>query len=149
VKLSVLAMMLFACAATRSKPMGPWTIEVTSSGGLAGRGAGSYTVDSTGNVSVVTMARKSCTFRATDADVDRIASLLAEAKPESWSPSYKPKDLCCDRFEYTMTITEGESKRTVEWIDDPPPMPADLTAIIAAMMGGEESVRVKYGAQCR
>src|SRR4051794_23240691 len=72
-KLSAITMMLLilSCAAARTAPPEPWSIEVTSSGGIAGRGAGSFAIDSTGKVAVTTMTRKSCTFQATEDEMRR------------------------------------------------------------------------------
>jgi hypothetical protein len=151
-KLSVMiAMMMLtvSCAASRTQPAEPWSIEVTSSGGLAGKGAGSYAIDSTGKVSVTTMTGRSCTLKATDEEMRRFRELLTNARPESLQESYLPKDPCCDRFEYELTLDEAGTKHTVKWIDDPSPMPKDLTALTEAMVGGAESLRVKYGDQCR
>jgi hypothetical protein len=151
-KLSVMiAMMLMtlSCAASRTRPIEPWSIAVTSSGGLAGKGAGSYAIDSTGKISVTTMLGRSCTFQATDAEMSRFRELLTNARPESWQASYIPKDPCCDRFEYELTLDEAGTKRTVKWIDDPEPMPNDLKALTNAMVGPAPSLRDSYGAQCQ
>ena len=151
-KLSVMiAMMLttLSCAATRTQPIEPWSIDVTSSGGLAGKGAGSYAIDSAGKISVTTMTGKSCTFQATDEERSRFRELLTNARPDTWSASYIPEDPCCDRFEYELTLDEAGVKHTVKWIDDPLPMPRDLEALTNAMVGPPPSLRVTYGAQCQ
>ena len=70
------------------------------------------------------------------------------AKPDGWKDEYIPADRCCDRIEYTMTLEQKGGERTIRWIDDPLPMPEDLVALTRALMGGEESVRVRYGGQC-
>ena len=150
-KLSVMiAMMLtLSCAASRTKPIEPWSIAVTSSGGLAGRGAGSYAIDSAGKISVTTMMGRSCTFQATDEEMSRFRELLTNARPETWNESYIPSDPCCDRFEYELTLDEAGAKTTVKWIDDPEPMPKDLAALTDAMVGAPPSLRVAYGSQCQ
>ena len=150
-KLSAITMMLLtlSCAATRTAPAEPWSVEVTSTGGIAGRGAGSFAIDSAGKVSVTTMTRKSCTFQATDDEISRFRELLANAGPDTWSESYLPKDPCCDRFEYELTLDLAGTKKTVKWIDDPAPMPKDLAALTSAMVGTPPSLRVTYGAKCQ
>lgn len=152
-KLSLLAAMVMmttvSCAAARTAPAEPWSVGVTSSGGLAGRGAGSFAIASNGEVSVTTMTGKSCTLRATDADLRRFVELLTNAKPEAWAESYVPENSCCDRFEYVLTLDEAGRKTTVKWIDDPAPMPKDLQALTEAMVGQPPSLRVDYGSQCR
>ena len=150
-KLSVMTtmMLMLSCAASSSAPREPWSIAVTSSGGLAGRGAGSYSIDSAGEVAVTSMSGKSCTFRATDAELARFRELLTNAQPERWKDSYVPEESCCDRFQYEMTIDEAGAKTVVTWIDDPEPMPEDLAALTNAMTGAPPSLRVTYGGQCR
>lgn len=150
-KLSVVAtmMLVLSCAASHTAPVEPWSVSVTSSGGIAGRGAGSYAIASDGQVSVTSMSGRSCTFRATEEEIRRFKELLTNARPETWEPSYIPKDPCCDRFEYELVLDEAGKKQTVKWIDDPQPMPKDLVALTDAMVGAPPSLRVTYGAQCQ
>lgn len=149
-KLSVIAAMLLmlSCAASRTKPAEPWSVAVTSSGGLAGRGAGSYSINSTGEISVTTIAGKTCLMPASDETRSRFDSLLTNARPDAWRGSYVPKESCCDRIEYELTLDEAGTKHTVKWIDDPSPMPKDLADLTDAMVGAN-SLRVDYGAKCR
>jgi hypothetical protein len=150
-KLSIIATMLLvvSCAASQPRPIEPWSVEVTSSGGLAGHGAGSYAIDSDGKVSVTSMGGKSCTFQATEDGRRRFAELLANARPDKWAASYLPKDPCCDRFEFELTLDEAGAKHTVKWMDDSPPMPRDLAALTGAVMGEPPSLRVTYGEKCQ
>jgi hypothetical protein len=150
-KLSVIAMMLLmsSCAASGRAPAEPWSVRVTSSGGIAGRGAGTFAIDSDGGIAVTTMTGKSCTFRATDDEMRRFRELLSNAHPESWSESYIPKESCCDRFEYELTLDEAGKKHTVKWIDDPAPMPKDLAALTNAMVGPAPSLRDPYATRCQ
>ena len=151
-KLSIVAtlmLLMLSCAASQTKPAEPWSIEVTSSGGLAGRGAGSYAIDSSGRISMTTMMGKSCTFTASEEEMRRFTELLTNARPETWAASYIPKDPCCDRFEYELTLDEAGTKHTVRWIDDPEPMPNDLAALTNAMVGPPPSLRVTYGPKCQ
>ena len=149
-KLSLLGMVLvMSCAAAQSKPAEPWRVEVRTEGGIAGKGIGSYAVSSDGTISVVSMARVACTFRATDEELDRIRTLLANAHPETWRASYAPEDRCCDRIEYTLTVDQAGTVHTTEWIDDALPMPKDLSALAGAMTGPKPSLRDTYSARCR
>lgn len=149
-KLSLLAMMvLTACAASHSRPNRPWRMELVTSGGFAGRGNGNYTIDSAGKIGVVSTSGRTCAFDAAPEDVTRFEDLLRAAKPGTWNESYVPENSCCDRFEYSLTIEEAGVKRTVRWIDDPLPMPKDLEAISNAMIGGADSLRVRFSERCR
>jgi hypothetical protein len=147
-RLSALMVMLFtACAATKA-PVSPWRIALTSSGGLAGRGAGSYSIDSDGRISVTTMQGRTCSATATAAQLDRFNDLVAAAEPDRWSDRYVPEETCCDRFEYTMSVDRAGVQKQVVWIDDPLPMPADLQAIVDAMTSGPDSLRARSVETC-
>jgi hypothetical protein len=145
----LLGFLTAGCAASQSTPVEPWRISVTSSGGFAGRGMGSYSIGSDGVVSVTTMAQKTCTFTATPEELARFRKLLGAAKAEQWQESYVPKDTCCDRIEWTLTVQEGERTVTTKWLDQPEPRPPDLGALADAMAGGPQSLRVVYEPRCR
>ena len=127
-KLSALAMILMmtSCAASQSHSEGPWRIAVTSSGGLMGKGAGNYAIDSDGKIEVTTIGGKTCTYQATAEELARFRKLIDQARPDTWKESYAPENRCCDRFEYNLTLDRAGSERTTEWIDDPLPMPKDI-----------------------
>ncbi|HYP18101.1 MAG TPA: hypothetical protein VEQ65_12890 [Opitutus sp.] len=148
-KLSAAAILLFvACAASQSAPVKPWRVEVTTSGGITGRGNGGWGIDSEGKISVTAMNRRTCTYDATPEELRRFETLLANARPETWKDSYVPEDNCCDRIEYRMTVVRGDQERKIVWIDDPMPMPKDLDAIAKAVTGVAPSLRTEYGPQC-
>jgi hypothetical protein len=148
-KLSAAAVLLLvACAASQSTAMKPWRIDVTTSGGITGRGNGGWGIDSDGKVSARTMSGRSCTFEATAEERQRFDTLLANARPDTWKDSYVPEDNCCDRIEYRMTVVRGGEERKIVWIDDPLPMPKDLEAIASAVTGTAPSLRTEYGGKC-
>jgi hypothetical protein len=149
-KLSLLTMMvLTACAAAPSKPKTPWRLELITSGGIAGKGNGNYAVDSEGNITITTMSRNVCTFKASEDELARFNDLLASAHPEQWKESYLPENPCCDRFQYDLTLDRDGAKHATTWVDDPAPMPKDLAAIADALTGGTDSLRVRYQDRCR
>lgn len=141
-------MLMLSCAASSNTPREPWSVAVTSSGGLAGRGAGSYSINSAGEIAVTSMNGKSCTFRATDEELTRFREILTNAQPQKWRDSYVPEESCCDRFHYELTVDEAGTKKVLTWIDNPEPMPPDLDALTTAMVGVPPSLRVTYGGQC-
>jgi hypothetical protein len=152
VKLSGLllaSLLLTSCAASSVSPAEPWRIEVTSSGGLAGRGAGTYAVASDGTVSATLMNGASCTFNLTPSELARVKELLGASKRPAWSPSYVPDESCCDRFSYRLTVDEAGAVSSTHWIDQPLPMPADLEALSSFMVGGAESIRAMSAERCR
>lgn len=149
--LLVVALGLAGCATQQLVTAGPWTVEVSTSGGLSGRGAGSYAVTSEGTITVVTPERRTCTFQATGEELSRITRLLADSRPERWAVDYLPEETCCDRFGWTLTLTTPERTFTTRWIDAPEPMPAPLVALASAIAwnGDRTNVRHVYGSRCQ
>ena len=141
--------MALACTAARSGPERPWRIEVTTSGGLAGRGMGTFAIDSDGKIAIRRMNGEPCSYDATKEQLARIETLLGNADPARWRESYLPENTCCDRIEYAMTVDEGGEIASTRWIDDPAPMPQDLTALADAIVGGEKSIRAESAERCR
>ncbi len=150
-KLSALGvLLLMSCAASQSsQPGSPWRIGVTTSGGITGRGNGSWAISSDGKVAVTSFSEKSCTFDATAEERARFEKLLGDAQPDTWKESYAPEDRCCDRIEYVMTVSVAGVERKTSWIDDPAPMPRDLAALVNAISGVAPSLRTEYGERCR
>jgi hypothetical protein len=151
VKVSVLlsVILIVGCAASNASPAEPWRIEVTSSGGLAGRGAGDYAVASDGTVTAKLFNGRACTFQLTPTELGHIRTLLARTKRKQWKESYIPEESCCDRFTYVLTVDEAGAVTTTKWIDSPLPMPPDLEALADAMVGGAKSIRVISADRCQ
>lgn len=148
VKLSALLLLFFAaCTASHAAPKRPWRVEVTTTGGITGRGAGDYAIDSDGKVTARLADNRACTFTTSP---EGIEAILTKARPGEWKESYVPENPCCDRFEYTLTYDEAGVKKTTKWIDDPLPRPADLVGLANAIVGGEpSSIRMLAAEQCR
>jgi hypothetical protein len=142
-------MIVAACTAARSTPERPWRIEVATSGGLAGRGVGTFAIDSDGKISVRKMSGEECSYAATDGELRHIETLLADARPDRWRESYVPENSCCDRITYELKVDEAGKVAATSWIDGPPPMPKDLTALADAMVGGEKSIRAQSAERCK
>lgn len=144
---AIVVLILTACAASR--PEEPWRVEVRTVGGFSGHGIGSYAIDSDGNISVEQPNGKACSYRATSDELRQIRRLLGDARPREWKPSYNPKNTCCDRIHYALFIDEASVVTRTQWIDAPLPMPADLVALTDAIVGGEDSIRVRSAERCR
>lgn len=142
-------MIVAACAAAGSRPERPWRIEVTSSGGFAGRGIGTFAIDSGGKIDVRRMNGEACSYAATKEELARIETLLGNATPKRWRESYVPENTCCDRIEYALTIDEAGETVGTRWLEAGPPMPKDLTALADAMVGSETSIRAQSAERCR
>lgn len=143
-----LALLVTACAAAPNEPPEPWRVSVTTDGGFAGRGIGAFAIASDGTVEITNMSGQKCSYRASEAELQRFRELLAKARPRQWAPSYVPEERCCDRIHYAMKLEAGTITE-VTWIDQPLPMPADLAALADAMVGGAGSVRVTSDERCR
>ena len=144
---AILLILLAGCTATHATPKEPWRVEVTTTGGIAGRGTGDYAIDSDGKVTARLFNGRECTFTTSP---QPIAALLANAKPKEWNESYVPENPCCDRIEYTLTYDEAGVKTTTKWIDDPLPMPDDLLAVSGAIVGGDAtSIRMLAAERCK
>ncbi|MFH1104136.1 MAG: protealysin inhibitor emfourin [Actinomycetota bacterium] len=57
------------------------------------------------------------TGRISDADLTAINDALVFAGFFGLDAQYMPEDTCCDRFTYTISITDGEQSNTVTTID--------------------------------
>lgn len=145
----VIVALLVVMACTAAAPREPWSVEVTTSGGLTGRGLGSWKISSDGTIEVRRMDGNVCTLSASDAQLRAIGRLLAEARPERWKESYVPENSCCDRIEYSLEVVEAERVATTRWLDGPPEEPKDLRALANAMVGAERSIRADGAERCR
>ena len=140
---------LSACTGFRSVPERPWRIEVSTSGGLTGRGVGGFTVDSDRKVEIRRMNGEVCRYTMTEQERAHIERVFAEAKPDRWRDSYLPKDTCCDRVISTFTVDEAGKVVTTKWIDGPPAAPEDLAALANAIIGREKSIRAESAERCK
>jgi hypothetical protein len=141
------AIVLTACAAS-PRPAEPWKIQLKSSGGFAGQGAGTYTVESTGKVTAASPFFKGCSYSLSADELRQFRKVLGAAKPETWKKSYMPENRCCDRFEWVLTFEEGPKSYTTEWLDSGPPMPEDLTAVIEMLSESPSSIRSTAPRRC-
>jgi hypothetical protein len=146
VRLTVIALALAAFSAFNADEPA-WRIEISTSGGVTGRGVGGMSVSADGALA----PRSGCALRLTESDLRAISELVDKAKPEEWKPSYvtpaNPHG-CCDQVKTTLTLTRGEKRWTSTWYNDHLPMPADLEAIADALFSNPKSVRSRYKAQC-
>jgi len=139
----LLVVALVSCAGSQQPVNEPWTIDVTSSGGFAGKGAGAMHIDSKGAFTVTTMSGKRCPDRLSDEERQRLDKAIANARPDEWRGTETP---CCDRIEWKLVLEIGGKKHEITWIDDPKfAMPDDLRAL-TNVLGDIES---KHAAQCK
>ncbi|HEX6088194.1 MAG TPA: hypothetical protein VF266_26925 [Thermoanaerobaculia bacterium] len=139
--------MVMACAA--AAPEKPWSVTVKTSGGIAGRGIGAWTISSDGNVTMRRMNGEECTFALTDEELRTISRLMAAARPARWKESYVPENRCCDRIEYALELDVAGRISATRWLDGPPEAPKDLSELANAIAGGEKSIRAESAERCR
>lgn len=135
--------LLLACA-SRTQPPETWRIDLTTSGGITGRGTGSLSITHDGEVMVTSMAGERCRFGATDEELSRMTSAVAALAPAPPRRSFAPPDRCCDRIDYTLKVDRDGAQTTIDWIDDPLPMPADVQVLVDAV----NALRRAHGGRC-
>jgi hypothetical protein len=127
-----------------------WRVEITTTGGFAGRGQGSLNIAADGALNF----HSTCGQRLGADDLKPIAILVTKAKPEQWKASYvRPSNPngCCDMIKTTLTLTRGGRKWTSTWYSDHDALPADLDALINALWLAPQpspSIRERYERLC-
>ena len=66
----------------------------------------------------------------TAAQMAELTAAIRAANFMSLEDSYVPKDSCCDRYLYEITVTIGGHSKTVRTIDASPTAPAGLTRLV-------------------
>jgi hypothetical protein len=66
----------------------------------------------------------------TAAQMAELTAALRAANFMSLEDAYVPKDSCCDRYLYEITVTIGGRSKTVRTIDASPTAPAELTQLV-------------------
>ncbi len=143
----VLALMLGACApptmpsplATRSpsplaSPLGGQAasaeVSVTyhRSGGFAGTDD-TWTISADGTVTHQGQTPRT-PEQLNTAQMAELTAAIRAANFMSLEDSYVPKDSCCDRYQYEITVTVDGHAKTVLTIDASPTAPAELTSLV-------------------
>jgi hypothetical protein len=76
-------------------------------------------------------------------DARRLAEAVASAKPDGWTPQ---EPVCCDRIEWSLTLTIGGKTHTATWIDDPKIALPDDLRVLTRLLG---VIREKHTVSCR
>lgn len=136
------ALALVALLAQVHPAAAPWRVEVTTHGGLTGRGAGALKLRSTGELEVVLPGGRRCRLRAPAAALDRVGQAVHRARPSHWRPRYFVPDNptgCCDQVATTMALVRGpggaEQRSVTGWFDESRQLvPPDALAVHDAAM---------------
>ena len=113
--------------AQASGPRPRWQLEVTTHGGLSGRGAGAVKIRSSGEAELVTAGGERCRLRLERRELARVEEAVRRAAPARWRPRYYLPDNptgCCDQVATTMALTQatgggrGERRALTGWYDE-------------------------------
>jgi len=120
----------------------PWRVEVTTYGGLSGRGAGAVKVRSGGEIEVVTLSGQRCERRLETTALAKLGQALRRARPTRWRSRYFMPDNptgCCDQVSTTLAVIRGtgpaEKRFVTGWFDESRRLvPHDALALQEAAM---------------
>ncbi|HEX9290256.1 MAG TPA: hypothetical protein VF904_12095 [Anaeromyxobacteraceae bacterium] len=120
----------------------PWRVEVTTYGGLSGRGAGAVKVRSGGEIEVVTLSGQRCERRLETTALAKLEEALRRARPARWRSRYFMPDNptgCCDQVSTTLALIRGtgpaEKRFVTGWFDESRRLvPHDALALQEAAM---------------
>jgi hypothetical protein len=127
---SLLFIAVVAACAARPETK-PWRLELTSSGGFTGRGAGTWVLESTGALKVTTPQGSSCAFHVPDKTLRTIAAALASRS--NWGQHYMPKETCCDRVTWELAVDVGGETSKTEWMQVLKEMPKELSTMVETL----------------
>lgn len=126
----MLKLLLLTLPLAVSQPSAPrprWQVEVTTHGGLSGRGAGAVQVRSSGEAELVTTGGQRCRVRLERQELRRLEEAVRRAAPSRWHPRYYLPDNptgCCDQVATTMALSRlesggrGERHAVTGWYDE-------------------------------
>lgn len=106
-----------------------WRVEITSSGGFAGRGLGAVVIEN-GTLEARNMNAQICNGGPLGAgERAELQRLVDAARPAAWQ-NRKPEPGSADMVEYTLTLRRNGETKTVTWTgEDVSTHPADLAAL--------------------
>lgn len=119
--------------------MREWSLRLSSSGGITGRGDGSVSIDSDGQVEKTTPNGAICRGTVEDDLLETLESAIAAARPGGWRGQYFIEG-GADFFTYSLTMEiDGKEQRGVEW-NDGVELPADLQKLWEAIGAVKRSI---------
>lgn len=108
--------------------MNDWSIQVETSGGIAGRGQGAIAIRSDGTVELTTMTGELCHQTIGGEVLSKLDDAVTHARPGAWDDEY-PFDRGADMFHYTLTLSFAEDQETTVGWKDGSEIPADLAEL--------------------
>ena len=130
-----------------------WRLSLSTSGGIAGRGAGNLTVESNGAVVLEQRVRpasplKICRANLSADEMCDLRKLLAEWRTPDETSGSKPNFPAPDAFTYALEIRSGAGERLAdfEWFDNTyEELPPPNKILIEALSARRETVRRECG----
>ena len=115
-----------------------WNIQVMSTGGFGGGGAGSMTVSSDG--AIVMLDNPRCKFQLTPSELQSLDAAVKAAQPATWMECYSLADInthCCDLIHWTVTLSTagGRNVYSTSFYMITPAVPLDLDNILELLIG--------------
>lgn|GEM_PF-784889 len=133
---------------TSARKQESWSIEITTDGGLTGKGLGSVTIDSRGHVGAADLSRR-CDGSLTTTESAALTTGVASATPGSWKTSYADPATPHghpDEIHYSLSLARGgESYATAWYGEQGSALPADLITLRDAAW----QVRSRVVATCK
>jgi hypothetical protein len=133
----VLPLLLVIALTQAGPPRAPWHVEVTTHGGLSGRGAGAVRIRSGGDAELFAPDGQRCALRLEARELRRLDDAVRRAAPDRWRPRYFLPDNptgCCDQVATTLALTRGNGRSrrpaVTGWYDESRArVPADAVAL--------------------
>jgi hypothetical protein len=139
----------FAFAGQTSPETPAWRVELRSSGGFSGRGAGGVVVQADGTVSLIRFGvvggqkdwETLCSVSLPE-KIKPVADALRALQNESWRDRYTPPDNpsgCCDLLQWELEVSRTKAgqlpaTQRTSWVGDDAALPENLARLRGALM---------------
>jgi hypothetical protein len=132
-----------------------WKIEITTSGGITGGGAGGLIVSADGTL-VMTLgnnaASKRCTYQLRTDELQALDAIVRTSRPQSWMECYSLANVnthCCDLIRTNMSLSTraGRDLYITSWFLGSEGLPQDLKAL-AELLRGAGSLDARNRPSC-
>lgn len=130
---------------------GYWRAELVSSGGITGKGTGGVAVSSDGTAELLQLGgENTCTTKLTMSQIGALEGAVGSIAQEDWrAGELKSKPVCCDRFQWDLTVTRASNATEEEqlvstWTADGPKgegAPAGVAAVHEALVALWPTIR--------
>ena len=143
--LLVLSIVIASCN-TASPVEDDWNIEITTDGGITGRGLGGVSI--TPRSIEATDPGRTCKGELTAGERETLQRAIAGVRG-TWKPEYVKPDNPhghADQIRYTLMVRRGGESRSTSWFDE---SKSDLPADASAVFEASWRIRQRVVAECR